>query len=107
MLFCDSDTDDHEFSYESAQVMPQLAGFYSNADREPVETAVLQSSTTLVVRGLSVGEIEFRDLFKVIFKKKSGGSSGQCVTTAVVNNQKNHRYGTGEIRSLHYPSVEL
>ena len=26
-------------------------------------------SSTLVIRGLSVGEIEFRDLFKVIFKE--------------------------------------
>ena len=53
-------------SYESA-VMPQLAGFI------PMLTGTGgncgSQSSTLVIRGLSVGEIEFRDLFKVIFKE--------------------------------------
>ena len=55
-------------SYESALVvMPQLAGFI------PMLTGTGgncgSQSSTLVIRGLSVGEIEFRDLFKVIFKE--------------------------------------
>ena len=55
-------------SYESALVgMPQLAGFI------PLLTGTGgncgSQSSTLVIRGLSVGEIEFRDLFKVIFKE--------------------------------------
>ena len=55
-------------SYESALVvMPQLADFI------PMLTGTGgncgSQSYTLVIRGLSVGEIEFRDLFKVIFKE--------------------------------------
>ena len=55
-------------SYESALVvMPLLAGFI------PMLTGTGgncgSQSSTLVIRGLSVGEIEFRDLFKVIFKE--------------------------------------
>ena len=55
-------------SYESAlAIMPQLAGFV------PMLTGTggncgFQSST-LVIRGLAVGEIEFRDLLKVIWKE--------------------------------------
>ena len=55
-------------SYESALVvMPQLAGFIPMLTG-PGGNCGSQSST-LVIRGLSVGEIEFRDLFKVIFKE--------------------------------------
>lgn len=54
--------------YESAlAVMPQLAGFI------PLLTGTGgncgSQSSTLVIRGISVGEIEFGDLFKVIFKE--------------------------------------
>ena len=54
--------------YESAlAVMPQLAGFV------PMLTGTGgncgSQSSTLVIRGISVGEIEFGDLFKVIFKE--------------------------------------
>ena len=54
--------------YESAlAVMPQLAGFI------PMLTGTGgncgSQSSTLVIRGLSVGEIEFGDLFRVIFKE--------------------------------------
>lgn len=54
--------------YESALViMPQLAGFI------PMLTGTGgncgSQSSTLVIRGLSVGEIEFPDIFKVIFKE--------------------------------------
>ena len=54
--------------YESAlAVMPQLAGFI------PMLTGTGgncgSQSSTLVIRGISVGEIEFGDLFKVIFKE--------------------------------------
>lgn len=54
--------------YESALVvMPQLAGFI------PMLTGTGgncgSQSSTLVIRGISVGEIEFGDLFKVIFKE--------------------------------------
>ena len=48
-------------------VMPQLAGFI------PMLTGTGgncgSQSSTLVIRGISVGEIEFGDLFKVIFKE--------------------------------------
>ena len=56
-------------SYESAHlpVMPQLAGFV------PMLTGTGgncgSQSSTLVIRGLAVGEIEFRDLLKVIWKE--------------------------------------
>ena len=55
-------------SYESAlAVMPQLAGFI------PMLTGTGgncgSQSSTLMIRGLAVGEIEFRDLFKVIWKE--------------------------------------
>ncbi len=55
-------------SYESAMVvMPQLAGFI------PMLTGTGgncgSQSSTLVIRGLSIGEIEFRDVFKVLFKE--------------------------------------
>lgn len=54
--------------YESALVlMPQLAGFI------PMLTGTGgncgSQSSTLVIRGLSVGEIEFKDVLKVIFKE--------------------------------------
>ncbi|MGN1267046.1 MAG: magnesium transporter, partial [Dorea sp.] len=54
--------------YEAALVvMPQLAGFI------PMLTGTGgncgSQSSTLVIRGLSVGEIEFRDLIKVVFKE--------------------------------------
>lgn len=54
--------------YEDAlAVMPQLAGFI------PMLTGTGgncgSQSSTLVIRGISVGEIEFSDLFKVIFKE--------------------------------------
>ena len=55
-------------SYESAlAIMPQLAGFV------PMLTGTGgncgSQSSTLVIRGLAVGEIEFRDLLKVIWKE--------------------------------------
>lgn len=55
-------------SYEAAiSVMPQLTGFV------PMLTGTGgncgSQSSTLVIRGLAVGEIEFRDLFKVIWKE--------------------------------------
>ena len=55
-------------SYESAlAVMPQLAGFI------PMLTGTGgncgSQSSTLVIRGLAVEEIEFKDLFKVIWKE--------------------------------------
>lgn len=55
-------------SYESAlAVMPQLAGFV------PMLTGTGgncgSQSSTLVIRGLAVEEIEFKDLFKVIWKE--------------------------------------
>ena len=55
-------------SYESAlAIMPQLAGFV------PMLTGTGGNcgshSSTLVIRGLAVGEIEFRDLLKVIWKE--------------------------------------
>lgn len=54
--------------YENAlAVMPQLAGFI------PMLTGTGgncgSQSSTLVIRGISVGEIEFSDLFKVLFKE--------------------------------------
>ena len=55
-------------SYESAlAIMPQLAGFV------PMLTGTGgncgSQSSTLVIRGLAVGEIELRDLLKVIWKE--------------------------------------
>lgn len=55
-------------SYEAAiAVMPQLTGFV------PMLTGTGgncgSQSSTLMIRGLSVGEIEFSDLFKVIWKE--------------------------------------
>ena len=55
-------------NYESAlAIMPQLAGFV------PMLTGTGgncgSQSSTLVIRGLAVGEIEFRDLLKVIWKE--------------------------------------
>ena len=55
-------------SYEATlAVMPQLAGFI------PMLTGTGgncgSQSSTLVIRGLAIGEIEFRDLFKVIWKE--------------------------------------
>lgn len=55
-------------SYEAAlALMPQIAGFV------PMLTGTGgncgSQSSTLVIRGLAVGEIEFRDLFKVIWKE--------------------------------------
>ena len=55
-------------SYEAARaMMPQIAGFV------PMLTGTGgncgSQSSTLVIRGLAVGEIEFRDLFKVIWKE--------------------------------------
>ncbi len=55
-------------SYEAAiAVMPQLTGFI------PMLTGTGgncgSQSSTLVIRGLAVGEIEFQDLFKVIWKE--------------------------------------
>ena len=55
-------------SYEAAlAVMPQLAGFI------PMLTGTGgncgSQSSTLVIRGIAVGEIEFKDIFRVIFKE--------------------------------------
>ena len=54
--------------YESAlAVMPQLAGFIPMLMGTGGNCG--SQSSTLMIRGLAVGEIEFRDLFKVIFKE--------------------------------------
>ena len=66
-----------------AGFIPMLTGTGGNCGSQ---------SSTLVIRGLSVGEIEFRDLFKVIFKEV-GGSSSQCDIGGCEWNQ-DHRYGT-------------
>ena len=54
--------------YESAlAVMPQLAGFIPMLSGTGGNCG--SQSSTLVIRGISVGEIEFGDLFRVIFKE--------------------------------------
>ena len=54
--------------YESAlAVMPQLAGFIPMLMGTGGNCG--SQSSTLVIRGISVGEIEFGDLFRVIFKE--------------------------------------
>lgn len=54
--------------YEAAlQIMPQLAGFIPML-MDTGGNCGCQSST-LIIRGIAVGEIEFKDLFKVIFKE--------------------------------------
>lgn len=54
--------------YESAlAVMPQLAGFIPMLMGTGGNCG--SQSSTLMIRGLAVGEIEFGDLFKVIFKE--------------------------------------
>ena len=55
-------------SYENAlALMPQLAGFV------PMLTGTGgncgSQSSTLIIRGLTVGEIEFKDIFRVLFKE--------------------------------------
>lgn len=54
--------------YESAlAIMPQLAGFIPMLMGTGGNCG--SQSSTLVIRGLAVGEIEFKDLLKVIFKE--------------------------------------
>lgn len=54
--------------YEAAlAIMPQLAGFIPMLMGTGGNCG--SQSSTLVIRGLAVGEIEFRDVFKVIFKE--------------------------------------
>ncbi|MFV0363897.1 MAG: magnesium transporter [Suipraeoptans sp.] len=55
-------------SYENAlAVMPQLAGFIPMLMGTGGNCG--SQSSTLVIRGLAVGEISFRDIFKVMFKE--------------------------------------
>lgn len=54
--------------YEAAlAVMPQLAGFIPMLMGTGGNCG--SQSSTLVIRGIAVGEIEFKDLFKVMFKE--------------------------------------
>lgn len=81
-------------SYEAAlAVMPQLAGFI------PMLTGTGgncgSQSSTLVIRGLAVGEIEFRDILKVIWKEVR---IAVCIsiTLAVVNGLRIMLMGQGD-----------
>lgn len=81
-------------SYESAlSVMPQLAGFV------PMLTGTGgncgSQSSTLVIRGLAVGEIEFSDLLKVIWKEVRVAVS-ISVILAVVNGIRIVLMGQGD-----------
>lgn len=54
--------------YEQAlMIMPQLAGFIPMLMGTGGNCG--SQSSTLIIRGLAVGEIEFKDIFKVIFKE--------------------------------------
>ncbi|MDO5589738.1 MAG: magnesium transporter [Lachnospiraceae bacterium] len=82
-------------SYEAAlAVMPQLAGFI------PMLTGTGgncgSQSSTLVIRGLAVGEIEFRDILKVIWKEVR---IAVCIsiTLAVVNGLRIMLMGQGDV----------
>lgn len=82
-------------SYESAlAVMPQIAGFI------PMLTGTGgncgSQSSTLVIRGLAVGEIEFADLFKVIWKEVR---IAVCISVvlAVVNGLRILVMGQGDV----------
>lgn len=82
-------------SYESAlAIMPQLAGFV------PMLTGTGgncgSQSSTLVIRGLAVGEIEFRDLLKVIWKEIR---IAVCISIvlAVVNGLRIMLMGQGDV----------
>ena len=82
-------------SYESAlAVMPQIAGFI------PMLTGTGgncgSQSSTLVIRGLAVGEIEFADLFKVIWKEVR---IAVCISIvlAVVNGLRILVMGQGDV----------
>ena len=81
-------------SYESAlAIMPQLAGFV------PMLTGTGgncgSQSSTLVIRGLAVGEIEFRDLLKVIWKEiRIAGCIS--IVLAVVNGLRIMLMGQGD-----------
>ena len=81
-------------SYESAlAIMPQLAGFV------PMLTGTGgncgSQSSTLVIRGLAVGEIEFRDLLKVIWKEIRI-AVGISIVLAVVNGLRIMLMGQGD-----------
>ena len=82
-------------SYESAlAVMPQIAGFI------PMLTGTGgncgSQSSPLVIRGLAVGEIEFADLFKVIWKEVR---IAVCISVvlAVVNGLRILVMGQGDV----------
>ena len=82
-------------SYEAAiAVMPQLTGFV------PMLTGTGgncgSQSSTLVIRGLAVGEIEFSDLLKVIWKEIR---VAVCVSVilAVVNGTRILLMGQGDV----------
>ena len=82
-------------SYEAAiAVMPQLTGFI------PMLTGTGgncgSQSSTLVIRGLAVGEIEFRDLLKVIWKEMR---VAVCISLvlAVVNGIRIIIMGQGDV----------
>ena len=82
-------------SYESAlAIMPQRAGFV------PMLTGTGgncgSQSSTLVIRGLAVGEIEFRDLLKVIWKEIR---IAVCISIvlAVVNGLRIMLMGQGDV----------
>ena len=82
-------------SYESAlAIMPQLAGFV------PMLTGTGgncgSQSSTLVIRGLAVGEIEFRDLLKVIWKELRI-AVWISIVLAVVNGLRIMLMGQGDV----------
>lgn len=81
-------------SYETAiAIMPQLTGFI------PMLTGTGgncgSQSSTLVIRGLAVGEIEFRDLLKVIWKEMRVAVSVSIIL-AVVNGCRIVLMGQGD-----------
>ena len=84
-------------SYENAlALMPQLAGFV------PMLTGTGgncgSQSSTLVIRGLAVGEIEFSDLFKVIWKEIR---IAFCISIILIGSEWNPNYADGPGRCHH------
>lgn len=81
-------------SYEAAiAIMPQLTGFV------PMLTGTGgncgSQSSTLMIRGLAVGEIEFKDLFKVIWKEMRVAVTVSLIL-AVVNGCRIMLMGQGD-----------
>ncbi len=82
-------------SYESAiAVMPQLTGFI------PMLTGTGgncgSQSSALMIRGLAVGEIEFKDLFKIIWKEIRVAISVSLIL-AVINGCRIMLMGQGDV----------